>query len=60
MTPAECEEVSKLVAGSAQLEVSGRITVDAVGAYADAGVDFISVGAITHSVRTFDIGLDIL
>lgn len=60
MTPAECAEVSKQVAGAAQLEVSGRITVDSVGAFADAGVDFISVGAITHSVRTFDIGLDIL
>ena len=33
--------------------------LDTVGAYAETGVDFISVGAITHSVRVLDIGLDI-
>jgi nicotinate-nucleotide pyrophosphorylase (carboxylating) len=60
MTPDQCAEVSKHVGEAAKLEVSGRITVDSVAAYADAGIDFISVGAITHSVRTFDIGLDIL
>ena len=39
--------------------MSGAITVDTVGAYAEAGADFISVGALTHSVRVLDIGLDI-
>jgi nicotinate-nucleotide pyrophosphorylase (carboxylating) len=60
MSPDVTAEIVAKVAGAAKLEVSGRITVDAVGAYADTGVDFISVGALTHSVRTFDIGLDIL
>jgi nicotinate-nucleotide pyrophosphorylase (carboxylating) len=46
--------------GAAKIEVSGRITLDAVGALAEAGVDYISVGAITHSARALDIGLDIL
>jgi len=39
--------------------VSGRITVETVAAYARAGVDFISVGAITHSAPVLDIGLDL-
>ena len=42
-----------------KVEVSGGVTLDTVGAYAETGADFISVGAITHSVRVLDIGLDI-
>ncbi len=45
--------------GTAKVEVSGGITLDTVGAYAETGADFISVGALTHSVRVLDIGLDI-
>jgi nicotinate-nucleotide pyrophosphorylase (carboxylating) len=44
--------------GRAQTEASGGITLASVRAVADAGVDFISVGAITHSARAVDIGLD--
>ncbi len=44
---------------STPVEVSGRITVETVAAYARAGVDFISVGAITHSAPVLDIGLDL-
>jgi nicotinate-nucleotide pyrophosphorylase (carboxylating) len=40
------------------LEASGGITLDMVGEIAKTGVDFISVGAITHSARAVDIGLD--
>ena len=40
--------------------MSGGVTLETVGAYAEAGADFISVGAITHSVRVLDIGLDIV
>lgn len=47
------------VAGRAALEVSGRITLDTIGQYAATGVDFISVGAITHSVPVLDIALDL-
>ena len=41
------------------LEVSGRISLETVGAYAEAGVDYISVGAITHSAPALDIALDL-
>jgi nicotinate-nucleotide pyrophosphorylase (carboxylating) len=41
------------------VEVSGRVDLESVGAYAAAGADFISVGALTHSAPVLDIGLDI-
>ncbi|HEY3703365.1 MAG TPA: carboxylating nicotinate-nucleotide diphosphorylase [Acidimicrobiales bacterium] len=41
------------------VEVSGGVTVDTVGAFASAGADLISVGAITHSAPALDIGLDL-
>lgn len=40
------------------LESSGGLTVDSAGAYADTGVDYLAVGALTHSVQVLDIGLD--
>ena len=42
------------------LEVSGGVTLDTIGAYSAAGVDLISVGAITNSAPVLDIGLDIV
>ena len=46
-------------AGStAELEASGGINLDTARAKAESGVDRVSVGAITHSAKTFDIGLD--
>jgi nicotinate-nucleotide pyrophosphorylase (carboxylating) len=60
MTPDEVRAAAKLVGGKAKIEVSGGVTLDTVGAYAEAGADFISIGAMTHSVRILDIGLDIL
>ncbi|HEX4645900.1 MAG TPA: carboxylating nicotinate-nucleotide diphosphorylase [Verrucomicrobiae bacterium] len=44
--------------GRAQTEASGGINLASVRAVAEAGVDFISVGALTHSARAVDIGLD--
>jgi nicotinate-nucleotide pyrophosphorylase (carboxylating) len=41
------------------LEASGGITLDNVRAYAGTGVDFVSVGALTHSVRAADISLEL-
>ena len=41
-----------------RLEASGGVTLDTVGDIADTGVDFISVGALTHSAPSLDIGLD--
>ncbi|MBW3573373.1 MAG: carboxylating nicotinate-nucleotide diphosphorylase [Actinobacteria bacterium] len=61
MTPGE---VARCVAerGEARhpfLEASGGVTLDTVGAYADTGVDLISVGALTHSAPALDLGLDL-
>ena len=46
------------VAGRALVEASGRISLDRVREIAKTGVDLISVGALTHSVRSIDLGLD--
>jgi len=46
------------IAGRAKTEASGGVTLQTVRAIAETGVDYISVGALTHSVRALDIGLD--
>ncbi|MET8830049.1 carboxylating nicotinate-nucleotide diphosphorylase [Streptomyces sp. NPDC004610] len=58
-TPGECEEAVALVDGRAALEASGRLTLDNARAYADTGVDYLAVGALTHSAPILDIGLDL-
>ncbi|MDO0926435.1 carboxylating nicotinate-nucleotide diphosphorylase [Streptomyces sp. TG1A-8] len=58
-TPGECEEAVAVVGGRALLEASGRLTLDNARAYADTGVDFLAVGALTHSAPILDIGLDL-
>ncbi|GGX98261.1 carboxylating nicotinate-nucleotide diphosphorylase [Streptomyces minutiscleroticus] len=58
-TPGECEEAVALVGGRALLEASGRLTLENAGAYARTGVDFLAVGALTHSSPILDIGLDL-
>jgi nicotinate-nucleotide pyrophosphorylase (carboxylating) len=60
MTPADVAKAVDVCAGAVKVEVSGGVTLDTVGSYAEAGADFISVGAITHSAPALDIGLDIL
>jgi nicotinate-nucleotide pyrophosphorylase (carboxylating) len=45
--------------GTIEIEVTGGVTLDTVAAYAAAGPDFMSVGAITHSAGVIDIGMDI-
>jgi nicotinate-nucleotide pyrophosphorylase (carboxylating) len=59
MDPAQVAEATRLSEGRVPLEVSGRVSVDDVAAYAAAGADLISVGAITHSAPVLDIGLDL-
>jgi nicotinate-nucleotide pyrophosphorylase (carboxylating) len=49
----------KLVAGRALIEASGNVRLERVREIAEAGVDVISVGALTHSVRALDLGLDV-
>ncbi len=58
MTPAQLRAGVNIVQGRAKLEASGGVSLKTVRAIAAAGVDFISVGAITHSARAVDIGLD--
>jgi nicotinate-nucleotide pyrophosphorylase (carboxylating) len=60
MSVADVAEAVDVCAGAVKVEVSGGVTLDTVGAYAETGADFISIGAITHSARALDIGLDIL
>ncbi len=59
MDPDQVREAKSLVEGAIPLEVSGRVSLETVGAYAEAGVDYISVGAITHSAPALDIALDL-
>lgn len=58
-TPGECEEAVAVVGGRALLEASGRLTLDTALTYAKTGVDFLAVGALTHSSPILDIGLDL-
>jgi len=58
MSLAELRKAVKIVAGRALTEASGGVTLKTVAAIARTGVDYISVGAITHSARAVDIGLD--
>jgi nicotinate-nucleotide pyrophosphorylase (carboxylating) len=60
MTPAQVAEAVSLVAGRAELEASGGISLATVRSYAEAGVDFISVGALTHSARSLHVSLEVL
>jgi nicotinate-nucleotide pyrophosphorylase (carboxylating) len=52
-------EAVRLTAGRATLEASGGLTLARAREVAETGVDFISVGALTHSVKVFDLGLDL-
>ncbi len=60
MTPSEMTESVRIVAGRAQTEASGGITLENVREVAATGVDRISVGALTHSVMGLDISLELL
>lgn len=54
-TPERTAEAVKLINGKTEVESSGGITLDTLRAYGEAGVDFISVGALTHSVKGLDM-----
>ena len=45
----------KIVGGKYEIESSGGITFDTIRDYAESGVDFVSVGALTHSVKGLDM-----
>jgi nicotinate-nucleotide pyrophosphorylase (carboxylating) len=52
------QQAVQLAAGRVPLEASGNMTLDRVRAVAETGVDYISVGALTHSARAIDISMD--
>jgi nicotinate-nucleotide pyrophosphorylase (carboxylating) len=57
MTPEIMREAVQLNRGAAKLEASGNVTLATVREIAETGVDYISVGALTHSPQTFDVSL---
>lgn len=54
-TPADTKKAVALIGGRYETESSGGITFDTLRTYAECGVDFISVGALTHSVKSLDM-----
>ncbi len=56
-TPAATKEAVQIVNGRVELESSGGITSETIRSYAETGVDYISVGALTHSVKGLDMSL---
>ena len=59
MSPGQVRACVEEVAGRALTEASGGVTLDTVAAYAATGVDFVSVGALTMSAPSLDLGLDL-
>lgn len=59
MTPDELRDVVKAVGGRAEIEATGRLTLEVARAYGETGVDYLSVGGLTHSSPILDIGLDL-
>jgi nicotinate-nucleotide pyrophosphorylase (carboxylating) len=58
MSVDECQKAVEIVKSKFQLEASGGLTLENAKAYAQTGVDYLAVGALTHSAPAFDIGLD--
>lgn len=60
MTPEQVRAALDLIRGRATVEVSGGVKLDTVRDYAECGVDYISVGALTHSAPAADISFDLV
>lgn len=59
-TPELVKEAVRLIDGRVETEASGNITLDNMRGYAEAGVDFISVGALTHHIASLDLSLKVI
>jgi nicotinate-nucleotide pyrophosphorylase (carboxylating) len=59
MTPQQVTEAVAVAGGRAQLEASGGISLATIRSYAETGVDFISVGALTHAARSLHVSLEV-
>jgi len=60
MPPGLMREAVAITAGRATLEASGGVTLETIRSIAETGVDFISIGALTHSARSLDVSLEVL
>ena len=58
MSPEMMRQAVKITNGHAKLEASGNVTLENIRQVAETGVDFISTGALTHSVKVFDVSFD--
>ena len=58
MSVEECKQAVSITNGAAKLEASGGLSIENARAYAMTGVNYLAVGALTHSAPNFDIGLD--
>ena len=58
MTPSMMAQAAKIIAGNALVEASGGVTLETIEAVAKTGVNIISIGALTHSAPSCDIGMD--
>jgi len=56
-SPAELKKALKIIDGKYETEASGGISIDTIRNYAETGVDFISVGALTHQIKSLDLSL---
>ncbi len=56
-SPAELKKALKIIDGKYETEASGGISIDTIRDYAETGVDFISVGALTHQIKSLDLSL---
>ncbi len=59
MSPADMRAAVEYTAGRARLEASGGLTLERAHEVAATGVDYLAVGALTHSAPVLDIGMDI-
>jgi nicotinate-nucleotide pyrophosphorylase (carboxylating) len=59
MTPEQVTEAVAVAGGRAKLEASGGISLATIRSYAESGVDFISVGALTHGARSLHVSLEV-
>jgi nicotinate-nucleotide pyrophosphorylase (carboxylating) len=60
MSPHELAQAVAIVEGRARLEASGGVSLETIREIAETGVDFVSIGALTHSARSLDVSLEVL
>jgi nicotinate-nucleotide pyrophosphorylase (carboxylating) len=56
-TPEDLKKAVEMIAGKYETEASGGINMDTIRQYAESGVDYISVGALTHQIQSLDMSL---